>query len=122
MNRVTSSDGTTIAFDRLDDGQPVIVVGGATCDRAAMFPITEELSQHFSVINYDRRGDSGGTAPYAVEREIEDLGDEDAETGGSALVYGHSSGAGLILHAATYSLALCPRILRQRTEESRVEP
>ena len=34
MDTVTSSDGTTIAFERLGDGQPVIVVvGGQHCDR-----------------------------------------------------------------------------------------
>ena len=75
MGQVRSSDDTTIAFERLADGQPVIVVGGATCDRAMTRPLAEQLAQHFTVINYDRRGrgDSGDTAPYAVEREIEDL-------------------------------------------------
>lgn len=33
MNKVTSSDGISIAFDRLGNGQPVIVVGGQLCDR-----------------------------------------------------------------------------------------
>ncbi|MDQ3236390.1 MAG: alpha/beta hydrolase, partial [Actinomycetota bacterium] len=71
MEKTRSRDGTTIAFDRLGDGQPVIVVGGATCDRAMTPPLAEPLAQCFTVINYDRRGrgDSGDTAPYAVERE-----------------------------------------------------
>jgi hypothetical protein len=83
MNTVTSSDGTTIAFDRLGDGPPVIVVCGQTCDRALMRPTAEELAKNFIVFNYDRRGrgDSGDTAPYAVEREIEDLGALIAEAG-----------------------------------------
>ena len=102
VNRVTSSDGTTIAFDRLGDGQPVVVVGGQLCDRALTRPTAEELAKHFTVFNYDRRGrgDSGDTPPYAVEREIEDLGALIAEAGGTASVYAHSSGAGLALHAA----------------------
>jgi hypothetical protein len=51
------------------------VVGGQLCDRALTRPTAEELAKHFTVINYDRRGrgDSGDTAPYALEREIEDL-------------------------------------------------
>ena len=76
MDKVTSSDGITIAFDRLGDGPPVIVVGGQLCDRALTRPTAEELAKHFTVFDYDRRGrgDSSDTAPYAVEREIEDVG------------------------------------------------
>ena len=49
MDKVTSSDGTAIAFDRLGDGPPVIVVGGQLCDRALIRPIAEELAKHFAV-------------------------------------------------------------------------
>ena len=93
MEKVRSKDGTTVAFDRLGDGPTVIVVGGATYDQAMIRPLAEQLAQRFTVINYDRRGrgDSGDTAPYAVEREIEDLGVLIAVAGSTALVYGHSS-------------------------------
>ena len=73
MGKVGSKDGTIVAFDRLGNGPTVIVVGEATCDRAMTRPLAEQLAQRFTVINYDRRG-SGDTAPYAAEREIEDLG------------------------------------------------
>ena len=108
IGTVTSSDGTTIAFDRLGDGPPVIVVCGAMCDRALMRPTAEELAKHFTVINYDRRGrgDSRDTTPYALEREIEDIGALIVEAGGTASVYGHSSGAGLVLHAAAHGLPI----------------
>jgi pimeloyl-ACP methyl ester carboxylesterase len=104
MNKSTSRDGTTIAFDRYGNGPPVVVVGGAMCDRALTRPTAKELAKHFSVFNYDRRGrgDSSDTAPYAIEREIEDLEALFAEAGGTASVYAHSSGAGLALHAAAY--------------------
>ena len=114
MNQVTSADGTPIAFDSFGDGPPVIVVGGATCDRAMTHPLAEELAQHrFTVINHDRRGrgDSGDTAPYAIEREIEDLGALIAEAGGTASVYGHSSGAGLVLHAGAHGLPITRLVL-----------
>jgi pimeloyl-ACP methyl ester carboxylesterase len=113
VGQVRSSDDTTIAFERLGDSQPVIVVGGATCDRAMTRPLAEQLAQHFTVINYDRRGrgDSGDTAPYAVDREIEDLGALIAEVGGTASVYGHSSGAGLALHAAAHGLPITKLVL-----------
>ena len=90
MEKVRSKDGTTVAFDRLGDGPTVIVVGGATYDQAMIRPLAEQLAQRFTVINYDRRG-RGDTAPYAVEREIEDLGVLIAVAGSTALVYGHSS-------------------------------
>lgn len=108
MEKATSKDGTTIAFDRLGDGPPVIMVCGAMADRALMRPTAEELAKHFTVFNYDRRGrgDSGDTTPYAVEREIEDIEALIAEAGGTASVYGHSSGAGLVLRAAAHGLPI----------------
>jgi pimeloyl-ACP methyl ester carboxylesterase len=115
MDEATSSDGTTIAFDRLGDGPPVIVVGGAACHRALTGPTAEELAKHFTVFNYDRRGrgDSGDTAPYAVEREIEDFAALVAEAGGTASVYAHSSGAGLALHAAAHGLPIAMLVLHE---------
>src|ERR687898_827884 len=115
MDIVTSSDGTPIAFDRLSDGQRVIVVGGQLCDRALTRPTAEALAKHFTVFNYDRRGrgDSGDTAPYAIEREIEDLGALIAEAGGTASVYAHSSGAGLALHAAAAGLPILRLVLHE---------
>ena len=113
MEKVTSRDGTPIAFDRLGDGPPVILVCGAMCDRALMRPTAEELAKRFTVFNYDRRGrgDSSDITPYAVQREIEDIGALVAEAGGTASVYGHSSGAGLVLHAATHGLPVAKIVL-----------
>src|SRR5918994_5297065 len=102
MDKVTSSDGTAIAFDRYGAGPAVILVGGAFQHRA-IDPQTAQLAKllagAFRVFHYDRRGrgDSGDTLPYAVEREVEDLAALIAEAGGAASVYGHSSGAGLAL-------------------------
>jgi pimeloyl-ACP methyl ester carboxylesterase len=115
VEKIKSRDGTTIAFDRLGEGPPVIVVGGATCDRAMTRPLAEELAKHFAVINYDRRGrgESGDTQPYAVEREIEDLGALIAEAGGRSSVYGHSSGAVLALRAAAAGLPIARLVLHE---------
>jgi pimeloyl-ACP methyl ester carboxylesterase len=108
MNKVASADGTPLAFERSGDGPPVIVVGGAFNDRASAGPLAELLEPRFTVIRYDRRGrgDSGDTAPYTVEREIDDLAALIAEVGGAASVYGHSSGAVLALHAAARGLQI----------------
>ncbi len=60
------------------------------------------------MFTYDRRGrgDSGNTPPYAVQREVEDLEALMDEAGGSAFVYGISSGAALALEAANQGLAI----------------
>jgi pimeloyl-ACP methyl ester carboxylesterase len=107
---VTSRDGTRIAYERSGDGPVLILVDGALCYRESgpMKPLAELLTPDFTVYRYDRRGrgDSGDTAPYAVAREVEDLAAVIAVTGGSALVFGMSSGAVLALEAAASGLAI----------------
>jgi pimeloyl-ACP methyl ester carboxylesterase len=102
MERVNSKDGTTIAFDRLGEGPPVVLVCGGSVDRRADAAIAQELSSDFTVFNYDRRGrgDSGDTPPYAIEREVEDLAAVIGAAGGEANVWGSSSGAVLAMIAA----------------------
>lgn len=108
MQTVSSSDGTRIAYDQTGTGPALILVDGAMCHRAfgpmpALVPL---LAPHFTVITYDRRGrnESTDNAPYAVEREIEDLAALIALAGGSAFVYGISSGAALALLATASGL------------------
>jgi pimeloyl-ACP methyl ester carboxylesterase len=102
MNRVTSKDGTSIAYERQGSGPAVILVTGGLDDGSENAPLAAELAEHFSVYNYNRRGrgDSGDTPPYAVEREIEDIEALVAEAGGSAHLYGVSTGGALALEAA----------------------
>jgi pimeloyl-ACP methyl ester carboxylesterase len=101
-------DGTKIAFDELGDGPPLIMVVGAFNTRATSEPLAHALEDRFTVLNYDRRGrgDSGDTPPYAVEREIEDIDALIAHAGGSAAVFGYSSGATLALKAAAHGLQI----------------
>lgn len=108
MNKVTSKDGTPIAYEQAGEGPPVILVLGAFNERATGSPLAEFLKSHFTVFNYDRRGrgDSGDTAPYAIEREIEDLDALIPKAGGSAYVFGYSSGAILALRAAAHGSAI----------------
>jgi pimeloyl-ACP methyl ester carboxylesterase len=101
VEKVRSKDGTEIAYDRLGDGAPVVLVGGAWNDRMTPASLAQLLASEYSVFTYDRRGrgDSGFTEPYAVEREIEDLEAVIEAAGGAAYVFGHSSGAALALEA-----------------------
>jgi pimeloyl-ACP methyl ester carboxylesterase len=99
---VTSKDGTRIAFDRTGEGPPVILVAGALANRTFPNPLGALLAPNFTVFNHDRRGrnESGDTPPYAVEPEIEDIEALIKEAGGTAFVFGMSSGAVLGLEAA----------------------
>ena len=102
MEEVTSKDGTTIAFDRSGEGPPLLLVGGALSDRSAAAELASLLARRFAVIAYDRRGrgDSGDTAPYAIDREVEDIESLIVAAGGRVSMCGHSSGAVLALEAA----------------------
>lgn len=105
MEQTTSADRTPIAYERSGDGPPLVLVGGALCDRTSFAPLAELLAGEFTVYTYDRRGrgDSGDAAPGAPEREYEDLAAvaavATAATGTMPKLYGHSSGAALVLQA-----------------------
>lgn len=117
MQTVISKDGTKIAYDKIGQGPALILVAGAFSYRKypAQMQLTELLSTHFTVYNYDRRGrgDSGDTQPYAVLREIEDIDALIKEAGGSAYVWGLSSGAVLALQAAAHGLKITKLALHE---------
>ncbi len=98
----TSADGTKIAYDRTGEGPALILIGGALSGRHGGAPLAAQLTSQFSVVTVDRRGrgDSGDTPPYLPAREVEDLTAVIEANGGSAHVYGHSSGGVLALEAA----------------------
>jgi pimeloyl-ACP methyl ester carboxylesterase len=104
MQTLTSHDGTTIAYDKHGTGPAIILIDGALGHRTdpRQQQLAELLSQQFTVYNYDRRGrgDSTDTQPYAVEREIEDIETLIDSGGGTAYLFGMSSGAILALRAA----------------------
>ena len=106
MNTTTSSDGTTIAFDRLGSGPAVVIVGAGPTDRTANAPAAQLLADRFTVVNYDRRarGQSGDPQPFSIDREYDDLAAVIDAAGGSAMLYGSSGGAALALEAAARGL------------------
>jgi pimeloyl-ACP methyl ester carboxylesterase len=103
MHTVISRDGTRISYDKWGTGPAVIVVNGALADRSGSSELAQLLASHLTVYSYDRRGrgDSADTKPYSVKREIEDIEALVDSAGGSAYVYGKSSGASLALQAAS---------------------
>jgi pimeloyl-ACP methyl ester carboxylesterase len=110
IGRVTSNDGTSIAYERVGTGPAVILVDAAGNFRgfSPMPQLAETLSEHFTVFTYDRRGKgaSTDTLPYAVDREIEDLQALIDLAGGRAFVHGFSSGATLALLAAERGIGI----------------
>ncbi len=104
METVTSKDGSRIAYDRFGSGPAVILVAGALGYRKfkKMEELAKLLAERCTVINYDRRGrgDSTEVKPFAVEREIEDIQALIEAEGGSASLWGWSSGGALALRAA----------------------
>jgi len=106
VNTVRSADGTTIAYTWGGQGPPLILVDGALCSRSfgPMPKLAEQLTPHFTVYTYDRRGrgESGDTAPYEPDREVEDIEALVALAGDTVYLHGTSSGAALALEAAKH--------------------
>lgn len=110
MPTVNSKDGTTIAYSKAGSGEPIILVDGAFGHRkfGPNGDLAEQLTPHFTVYTYDRRGrgESGDTAPYSIAREVEDIAALIEACGGSAHIFGISSGAALALEAARQNLKI----------------
>lgn len=104
--KTTSRDGTSLAYQVIGQGPTVILVSGAMSTGGTMAPLAHRLADRCTAVVYDRRGrgESGDTAPYAVAREVEDLGALLDAVGGDAALFGVSSGGALVLEAAASGL------------------
>jgi pimeloyl-ACP methyl ester carboxylesterase len=104
LGHVVSRDGTTIGYEQSGVGAAVILVSGML-DYLANTQLATLLAPHFTVFRYDRRGHgkSGDTAPWSLEREVEDLAAVIEAAGGSACVFG-SSGNGIFVLEASHKL------------------
>ncbi|WP_433593711.1 alpha/beta fold hydrolase [Nocardia sp. CA-145437] len=109
METITTPAGIELAFDRYigGDAGTVILIGGAFGERkfSKMVKLAEQLAETYrlTVINYDRRGRGDSTdtpGEYNVDNEIDDIAALVEAAGGSAALFGWSSGAGLALRAA----------------------
>lgn len=88
-------------------GPAVVLVGGASTTDLR----TPRWHRHWRIsstaYNYARRGrgNSGDTAGHSIDREIEDLNAVLAAGGGSAHLFGASTGGALALEAAAAGVA-----------------
>lgn len=97
-----SKDGTVIAYEQSGSGPALILVSAALADRSGNRRLARYLCDRFTVINYDRRGrgTSGNTSPYKTDKEVDDIEALVNASGGSAFLFGSSSGSVLALDAA----------------------
>ncbi len=102
---IFSKDGTKITYDMWGHGPVVILVLGALNTRKSGVKLAKLLASHFTVITYDRRGrgESTDVQPYSPKREFEDLAALINEVKEPVYLYGHSSGAALVLETAITS-------------------
>lgn len=104
-----SADGAIIAYEQTGSGPPLLLIGAALSDRIVTRRLAAQLAPHFTVINYDRRGRGGSasTQPFTPDAEFEDIAALIDAHGGSAFLFGSSSGAVLALEAAN---KLAPKV------------
>jgi pimeloyl-ACP methyl ester carboxylesterase len=108
MQKVTSKDGTEIAFEKSGNGPALIIVGGSLADHQFYAPLADELAKQFMVYNFDRRGrgETGDHGAYAVDGEIEDVAALIDLAKVPIYMYGHSAGSALALKAAASGLII----------------
>ena len=89
----------TLYYERRGDGPPVLLVPGAAGDAGIWGTAADALADEFTVVTYDRRGNSRSPRPEgwtstSVEEQATDAAELLLSLGlAPALVYGNSSGA-----------------------------
>jgi pimeloyl-ACP methyl ester carboxylesterase len=123
---VRSADGTVIAVSDAGDGPALVVVGGAFDHHGAPFltGLTAALRDRYRVVTYDRRGRgaSGDTEPWAIEREVEDLGAVVASIAGPVSALGLCVGAGVVLHGVASGVPIHAAVLYEPPYRASVDP
>lgn len=102
VEKVISTDGTAIAYERTGHGPPLVLVHGTGRDGSYWAPSLSGLAQHATVHAIDRRGRRGSddTDRYDINREVEDILAVIGAVGEPAHLLGHSYGAIVSLEAA----------------------
>jgi pimeloyl-ACP methyl ester carboxylesterase len=99
-------NGTTLHHERRGDGPTVLFVSGATGDAGLWTGVADVLASEYTVVTYDRRGNSRSPRPpgWTVTTIDEQADDAAALLGGlhleQAIVLGTSAAAGIVANLA----------------------
>ena len=99
-------NGTTLYYERRGDGPAVVLVSGATGDAGHWTMVAEVLSSTYTVVTYDRRGNSRSPRPSAWTATTIDEQADDARAlidglhVAPAIVLGASAAAGIVANLA----------------------
>jgi pimeloyl-ACP methyl ester carboxylesterase len=120
MEKVTSRDGTPIAFWRSGSGPPLVGIHGGVGDHTRWGPVLPALEQHFTFYAVDRRGrgGSGDASDYSLEREFEDVAAVVDSIGDQVGLVGHSFGGLCALEAALRTSRIHRLVLDEPTLEA----
>lgn len=105
IDKVSSRDGTLIAYHRSGTGPPLVLVPGAGAANPVAWTVFPELQQRFTVYAVDRRGhgESGDSPSYAIQREFEDIAAVVDSIEEPVNLLGHSFGGLISLEAALHT-------------------
>ncbi len=101
------ANGARIHYEVRGSGPPLLLIMGLTGDAGWFERLGELLADRFTVITYDRRGNSrsprpvGWTSTSVAEQADDASGLLSALTPGSAIVFGNSFGAMILLELIT---------------------
>lgn len=112
--------GATIYHEVRGEGPPVLLIAGAMGDAGLFELVAERLADEFTVITYDRRGNSRSPRPegWARTDSSEQAADAvallEALVAGPATVFGTSSGADIALSLALeHPAAACGAVVHE---------
>jgi pimeloyl-ACP methyl ester carboxylesterase len=99
-----TSDGVSIAYATMGDGEPLILVHGSWTDHHSWDLVAPSFAKRFRVVTYDRRGHSQSECPVGqgtLDQDVSDLATLIEDLGlAPAHVVGNSRGAEIVLRLA----------------------
>ncbi|WP_232663184.1 alpha/beta fold hydrolase [Pseudonocardia sp. TRM90224] len=98
-----AADGTRIAYQRIGEGPPVVVLPGALNHGEAWRDVAEQLAAEYTFLLVDRRfypPSGAGPTPSSFTAETADVRAMIEAAGEPVHLFGHSYGGLLALHAA----------------------
>ncbi len=103
---VARADGADLYFERMGDGPPLMMIAGGGGDCGGYRPVASVLASDYTVLTYDRRGNSRSPLHHApaemtmAEQSADAVAVLQACGFGSALIFGNSGGATIALDLA----------------------